>query len=96
MPESTPAPYPVSSAPGALAEAIQQLKSASRPIALTIEGHTAAILQDPDDYNRLLDLLDQADAREGILRGLADAVAGRTRPAHEVFAELDQEYGLQG
>ena len=41
-------------------------------------------------------LLDQADTLEGIRRGLADEAAGRTYPAHEVFAELDREYGLQG
>ena len=41
-------------------------------------------------------LREEAEAREGIRRGLADAAAGRTRPAHEVFAELDREYGLRG
>lgn len=41
-------------------------------------------------------LLDQDEAREGIRCGLADEAAGRTHPAHEVFAELDREYGLQG
>ena len=46
---------------------------------------------------RIMDAtLDQAEAREGIRRGLADEAAGSIRPAHEVFAELDREYGLQG
>lgn len=75
---------------------LDRLKTTHRPITLTIDGEPAVILQDPAEYHRLLDLLDEADAREGIRRGLADIEAGRIRSARAAFAELDREYGIQG
>ena len=75
---------------------LQQLKTPKRPVTLTVDGQPAAILQDPAEYQRLLDLAAEADANEGIRQGLEDVAAGRTRPAREVFAELSEEYGIQG
>jgi predicted transcriptional regulator len=45
-------------------------------------------------YQRLYDLAEEADAREGIRRGLEDVAAGRTRPAREVFDELRAKYRI--
>jgi predicted transcriptional regulator len=36
--------------------------------------------------------LDSADALEGIQQGLADAKAGRTKPARQVFARLRRKH----
>ena len=76
------------------AELLRQLESTGRPITLTVDGKPKAILQDPAEYERMLDLLDEADAREGIRRGLEDIAAGRTRPAQEVFDELRAKYRI--
>ena len=78
------------------AQLLRQLKSTHRAITLTVDGEPAVILQDPAEYQRTLDRLDEVDAREGIRRGLADIEAGRIRPAREAFADLDREYGIQG
>jgi len=75
---------------------LDRLKATHRPITLTIDGKPAVILQDPAEYHRLLGLLDEADSREGIRRGLADIEAGRIRSAQDAFADLDREYGIQG
>ena len=75
---------------------LDRLKTTHRPITLTIDGKPAAILQDPAEYQRLLDVVDEADARDGIRRGLADIEAGRIRSARDAFADLDREYGIQG
>jgi predicted transcriptional regulator len=40
------------------------------------------------------DAEDQAEAVEGIQRGLADFEAGRYRPLEEVIAEKQRKYGL--
>jgi predicted transcriptional regulator len=45
-------------------------------------------------YQHLLDLIDEPETREGIRRGLADAAAGRTRPAREVSDELRAKYRI--
>jgi prevent-host-death family protein len=76
------------------AELIQQLKATRRPIILTVDGQPEAVLQDPAEYQRLLDFVEEADAREGIRRGLEDIAAGRTRPAREVFDELRAKYRI--
>ena len=78
------------------AELIDQLKATHRPITLTIDGRPEVILQDPADYQRLLDLAALVDPEEGLRQGLEDIEAGRTRPAREVFAELREEYGIRG
>ena len=75
---------------------MQRLKKTRRPIILTVNGKPEAVVQDAAAYQRLLDIAAAADANEGIRQGLEDVAAGRTRPAREVFAELNEEYGIQG
>jgi prevent-host-death family protein len=76
------------------AEFIQQLKDTKRPIILTVNGKPEAVLQDPAEYQRLLNMAAAADAREGIRQGLADVAAGRTRPAKEAFDELRAKHRI--
>jgi hypothetical protein len=45
---------------------------------------------------RLLDIVALADPHEGLQQGLKDIAENRTRPAREVFAELREEFGIQG
>jgi hypothetical protein len=59
-----------------------------------VDGKAAAIVQDPEAYQRLLDLAAEASAMEGIRQGLEDLKNGRTRPALDVFDELRAEYGI--
>ncbi len=77
---------------------MKQLKKSRRPVVLTVKGKAAAVVQDAEAYQRLLDIAAAADVREGIRQGLDDARAGRTRPAREFFtefeAELQRKYGL--
>jgi prevent-host-death family protein len=77
---------------------MKQLKKSRRPVVLTVKGKAAAVVQDAEAYQRLLDIAAAADVREGIRQGLDDARKGRTRPAREFFAEFEAElqrkYGL--
>jgi prevent-host-death family protein len=76
------------------AEIMQHLKDTQRPVILTVNGKAAAVVQDAEAYQRLLDLAAGASAAEGIKQGLEDVRAGRSRPASEVFDELRGEYGI--
>jgi prevent-host-death family protein len=76
------------------AEFMQHIKKTKRPVILTVNGRAAAVLQDAEAYQRLLDLAAQADASEGIRQGLEDLAEGRTRPATDVFNELRAEYDI--
>ena len=50
------------------AEFIQQLKQTKRPIIHTVNGKPEAVLQDPAEYQRVLNMAAAAGAREAFRR----------------------------
>ena len=75
-------------------EFLKQIKKSKRPVVLTVNGKAAAVVQDAEDYQRLLDIAARADVDEGIRQGLEDARRGRTRPVREFFAEFEARRGI--
>ena len=73
---------------------MKQLKKSKRPVVLTVKGKAAAIVQDAEAYQRLLDIAAAADAREGIRQGLLEAKQGLGRDAEEFFAEFEATHGI--
>lgn len=73
---------------------IKQLKKSKRPVVLTVKGKAAAIVQDAEAYQRLLDIAAHADAEEGIQQGLESAKKRKTRPAREFFDEFEATHGI--
>jgi prevent-host-death family protein len=73
---------------------MKQLKKSKRPVVLTVKGKAAAIVQDAEAYQRLLDIAARADSEEGIRQGLEDVAHGRTRPAKEVFDHIRRKHGI--
>ncbi len=73
---------------------LRQLKKSRRPVVLTVKGKAAAIVQDAEAYQRLLDIAASIDAKEGIRQGLEDAKAGKLRPVTEFFEEFEMRHGL--
>ena len=73
---------------------MKQLKKSKRPVVLTVRGKAAAIVQDAEAYQRLLDIAASADSEEGTRQGLDDVAHGRTRPAKEVFDEIRRKHGI--
>ncbi len=73
---------------------MKQLKKSKRPVVLTVNGKAAAIVQDAEAYQRLVDIAASADAEEGIRQGLADVAHGRTRPARKFFEEFRRKHGM--
>ena len=51
------------------AQLLKQLKKSKRPMLLTVKGKAAAIVQDAEAYQRLLDIASSAEAEEGIRAG---------------------------
>jgi prevent-host-death family protein len=74
---------------------MKQLKRTKRPVVLTVKGKAAAIVQDAEAYQRLLDIAGHADAEEGIRQGLEDAKRRKVRPARTVFAEFEAAHGIR-
>lgn len=76
------------------ADVMRHLKDTKRPVVLTVNGKAAAVVQDAEAYQHLLDLAAEANAAEGVRQGLADLESGETRPAGEVFAELRRAHDV--
>ncbi|MBV8054106.1 MAG: type II toxin-antitoxin system Phd/YefM family antitoxin [Deltaproteobacteria bacterium] len=77
-------------------EFLKRLKKSKQPIVLTVNGKAAAVVQDAEAYQRLLDTAARADVDEAIRQGLEDIARRRTRPARGVFAELRRRHGVPG
>ena len=73
---------------------MKQLRTTQRPVVLTVKGKAAAIVQDAEAYQRLLDIAAHADAEEGIRQGLDDVAHGRTRPARDVFDQIRRKHAI--
>ncbi len=73
---------------------MKQLRKSKRPVVLTVKGKAAAVVQDAEAYQRLLDAAARVSAEEGIRQGLEDSRTGKIRPAREFFAEFDARHGL--
>ena len=76
------------------AEFVERLRETGRPQVLTVNGKAAVVVQDAESYQRLLELVERAEAIEGIHRGLASAARGEGRPVEEVFEELRAKYDV--
>jgi prevent-host-death family protein len=73
---------------------MKQLNKSKRPVVLTVKGKAAAVVQNAEAYQRLLDIAASADAEEGIRQGLADAKKAKTRPARKFFDEFEAKHGI--
>jgi prevent-host-death family protein len=72
---------------------MKQLKKSKRLVVLTVKGKAAAVVQDAEAYQRLLDLAARVDAEEGIRQGLEDAKKGKIRLARKFFEEFEAKRG---
>jgi prevent-host-death family protein len=75
---------------------MKELKKSKRPVVLTVRGKAAAVVQDAEAYQHLLDIAARVDSEEGIRQGLEDAKKGKIRPAKEFFEEFEAEHGISG
>ena len=67
---------------------MKQLKKTKRTVVLTVKGMAAAIAQDAEAYQRVLDIAAHADSGEGIRQGLKDAKQGRWGQQESLFCGL--------
>jgi prevent-host-death family protein len=70
------------------ADYLQQLHQSGAPLVLTVNGRAEVVVQDAAAYQRLLERAARADMAEtvtAIQQGLADAAAGRVKPARQAL-----------
>jgi prevent-host-death family protein len=73
---------------------IDRLKKTGRPVVLTVNGKAELVVQDAAAYQRLLDLIDRAEAVAGIKRGLESMHSGGGKPARTFLEEVRKKHKL--
>lgn len=68
---------------------IERLKKTGRPVALTVNGQAAVVVQDVKSYQHLLARAEQADRLAELSRSVAEFRAGRVRPIEDVIDDLE-------
>lgn len=77
-----------------LAENFKHIQETGRPLFVTTNGRTAAVVLSPDTYDMLAEKAESADNLTLIERGLDDVKAGRVRDARAGVRELAAKYGI--
>ena len=68
-----------------LPELVESLKESGRPTVLTRDGKPELVVQSAEAYQRLLDLLDRAEAIIGVYRGMESLRRGDAMELDEAF-----------
>lgn len=74
---------------------IAHVKETRRPMLLTVNGSAEVVVIDAAEYQEFQEQREKAELIESLKRGLAEADAGLGRPVEEVFAEIEEKFGLQ-
>jgi PHD/YefM family antitoxin component YafN of YafNO toxin-antitoxin module len=75
-------------------EHIERLKQTGRPEVLTVNGTAAVVMQDAQSYQKMLEVIERAQAVEGIQRGLEQAKEGKTKPAHKALEAIRKKHDI--
>jgi PHD/YefM family antitoxin component YafN of YafNO toxin-antitoxin module len=67
---------------------LNRLKRTGRPLYVTTNGQTEAVVLSPGSYDALVGRAELADSLASIDRGVRDAAAGRVRDARESIRAL--------
>ena len=73
---------------------MRQLKQTQRPIVLTVNGKTEAVVLDALAYQKLQDLAALASEEEGLRQGEEDIRACRMQSAREALEEIRLASGI--
>jgi PHD/YefM family antitoxin component YafN of YafNO toxin-antitoxin module len=73
---------------------LAKLKETKAPMVLTVNGKAAAVVQDPESYQQLLDRLELLESIAGIRKSIEEFDQGEGMPLKEAFQQLREKYGL--
>lgn len=72
------------------AKFVKRMKKSGSPVVLTVNGKAQVIVQDAESYQKMLELLERAEAIEGIRKGLDDVKKKKTKSLDEFENKLNQ------
>jgi PHD/YefM family antitoxin component YafN of YafNO toxin-antitoxin module len=73
---------------------IESLKESGEPEILTVNGRAEAVVFSAKGFQLMLDDLNRAEEKAGILQGYVDMLEGRTTPLDQAIDEIRSELGL--
>ena len=71
------------------------VRETGRPLYITTNGETDAVVLSPEAYDELADKAELVESLAMIDRSLDDIRAGRTRPAKPALKKIAEELGLK-
>jgi PHD/YefM family antitoxin component YafN of YafNO toxin-antitoxin module len=74
---------------------LDQRKATSRPLFVTTNGETEAVVLSPSAYDELMDQAELAKSLALLDRSMEDIQAGRTRPAKAALRQIADELKLK-
>ena len=72
------------------AKYVKRMKKSGAPVVLTVNGKAQVVVQDAESYQRMLELLERAEAIEGIRKGLEDVENKRTKSLEDFKQDLNK------
>jgi PHD/YefM family antitoxin component YafN of YafNO toxin-antitoxin module len=75
---------------------IQRLKRTGKPEVLTVNGRAEIIVQDAKAYQKLLNVLDQAQAIVAVQEGLESTHKKQGQPAKKVLNRIRKKHQIPG
>jgi len=74
---------------------LQQVRESGRPLFITTNGETDAVVLSPETYDTLADKAALAESLAMIDRSMEDVAEGRTQPVRSALRKIADDLGLQ-
>ncbi|MHC4409895.1 MAG: type II toxin-antitoxin system Phd/YefM family antitoxin [Planctomycetota bacterium] len=78
-----------------LRDHLDQVRRTGRPLYVTTNGETTAVVMSPEAYDALADRAELAESLAQLDRSAVDIDEGRTAPAKHALKKLADELGLK-
>jgi prevent-host-death family protein len=78
-----------------LREHLDRLKASGRPLYVTTNGETDAVVLSPSAFDDLVEKAELIDSLKSIDQSMEDYKAGRVRPFREAMQSIAREIGLK-
>ena len=75
-------------------ESVEQLKKNKSPLILTVNGKAELVVIGADEYEEMLERLEQAETVRAIKTGIEAFENGESHPAREALADLKKKYDI--
>ncbi len=78
-----------------LREHFSMVRETGRPLYVTTNGQTDAVVLSPEAFDALAEKAELAESLERLERGMSDVEKGRTSPAKQALQQLAKKLGLK-